>query len=97
MEESKISHELSLKELNIRALQIVSSSSNAVSIHAMSTSESKICLPKDLVPSYVVGEYINMWLAAYEVALRVHKVPEESWGGGLWSICPQWGGTHSLH
>ena len=45
-----------------------------------SSGEKKVNLPKDLVPSFVVGDNIDNWFKAYEVALSMHRVPKEDWG-----------------
>ena len=44
----------------------------------------KVHIPKDLVPSYLVGDDITKCFAAHEMALRVQRVREEDWGASLW-------------
>ncbi|KAJ1211052.1 hypothetical protein NDU88_006414 [Pleurodeles waltl] len=82
-----LAHELSLKELDIKARQS-ESSSDGFSIHAGPVGEKTVHIPKSVVPSYVVGDDIEMWLAAYEVALRAHGISEEQWGAALWFYVP---------
>ncbi|KAJ1211568.1 hypothetical protein NDU88_006926 [Pleurodeles waltl] len=74
-----LAHELSLKELEIKARQS-ESSNNGGSIQTGPAGEKKVRIPKNVVPSFVVGDDIDKWLAAYEVALRAHEVPEGQWG-----------------
>ncbi|KAJ1139714.1 hypothetical protein NDU88_006081 [Pleurodeles waltl] len=73
-----LAHELSLKELAIKVRQSQSSSDGS-SIHAGLAGERKVRTPKNGVPSFVLGDNIDKWLAAYEVALRAHGVSEEQW------------------
>ncbi|KAJ1123242.1 hypothetical protein NDU88_001715 [Pleurodeles waltl] len=77
-----LAHELSLKELDLKAKQS-ESSSNGGSIQTGPAGEKKVRIPKNVVPSFVVGDDIDKWLAAYEVALRAHEVPEGQWGNDL--------------
>ncbi|KAJ1217080.1 hypothetical protein NDU88_004675 [Pleurodeles waltl] len=85
-----LAHELSLKELDLKAKQS-ESSSNGGSIQTGPAGEKKFCIPKNMVPSFVVGDDIDKWLAAYEVALRAHEVPEGQWGTAMWSYVPPLG------
>ncbi|KAJ1140719.1 hypothetical protein NDU88_007064 [Pleurodeles waltl] len=85
-----LAHELSLKELDIKARQS-ESSSNGGSIQTGPAGEKKVRIPKNVVPSFVVGDDIDKWLAAYEVALRAHEVPEGQWGTAMWSNVPPLG------
>ncbi|KAJ1217648.1 hypothetical protein NDU88_005241 [Pleurodeles waltl] len=82
-----LAHELSLKELEIKARQFEPSSDGG-SIHAGPVWEKKVCIPKNVVPSFVVGDDIDKWLAAYEVSLRAHGTSEEHWGAALWFCVP---------
>ena len=36
-------------------------------------------IPEDLVPNFVVGDDIDNWFKAYEVALEMHRIPKEDW------------------
>ncbi|KAJ1205576.1 hypothetical protein NDU88_001004 [Pleurodeles waltl] len=82
-----LAQELSLKELDLKAKQS-ESSSNAGSIQTGPAGEKKVCIPKNVVPSFVVGDDIDKWLAAYEVALEAYEVPEGQWGTAMWSYIP---------
>ncbi|KAJ1123233.1 hypothetical protein NDU88_001706 [Pleurodeles waltl] len=85
-----LAHELSLKELEIKARQS-ESSNNGGSIQTGPAGEKKVRIPKNVVPSFVVGGDIDKWLAAYEVALRAHEVPEGQWGVAMWGYVPPLG------
>ncbi|KAJ1201972.1 hypothetical protein NDU88_005776 [Pleurodeles waltl] len=85
-----LAHELSLKELEIKARQS-ESSNNGGSILTGPAGEKKVRIPKNVVPSFVVGDDIDKWLAAYEVALRAHGVPEGQWGVAMWGYVPPLG------
>ncbi|KAJ1187169.1 hypothetical protein NDU88_003948 [Pleurodeles waltl] len=85
-----LAHELSLKELEIKARQS-KSNSNGSSIQTGPAGEKKVRIPKNVVPSFVVGDDIDKWLAAYEVALRAHEVPEGQWGTAMWGYVPPLG------
>ncbi|KAJ1172732.1 hypothetical protein NDU88_004575, partial [Pleurodeles waltl] len=74
-----LAHELSLMEVEIKARQSESSSDGG-SIHAGLAGDKQVRIPKNVVPSFVVGDDIDKWLAAHEVALRAHGTPEEHWG-----------------
>ncbi|KAJ1152290.1 hypothetical protein NDU88_005066 [Pleurodeles waltl] len=82
-----LAHELSLKELEIKVRQSEYSSDGG-SIHAGPVGEKKVHVLKNVVPSYVVGDDIDKWLAAYEVALRAHGTSEEQWGVALGFYVP---------
>ncbi|KAJ1170924.1 hypothetical protein NDU88_002795 [Pleurodeles waltl] len=71
-----LAHELSLKELDRKARQSESSIDGG-SIHKVPEGDWMVCIHKNLVPSNVVGDDIDKWFSAYEVALMVHGVPEE--------------------
>ncbi|KAJ1118677.1 hypothetical protein NDU88_006865 [Pleurodeles waltl] len=85
-----LAHELSLKELEINARQS-ESSNNGGSIQTGPAGEKKVRIPKNVVPSFVVGDDIDKWLAAYEVTLRAHEVPEGQWGVAMWGYVPPLG------
>ncbi|KAJ1101065.1 hypothetical protein NDU88_006139 [Pleurodeles waltl] len=85
-----LAHELSLKELAIKARQS-ESSNNGGSIQTGPAGEKKVRITKNVVPSFVVGDDIDKWLAAYEVALRAHEVPEGQWGVAMWGYVPPLG------
>ncbi|KAJ1101430.1 hypothetical protein NDU88_006498 [Pleurodeles waltl] len=85
-----LAHKLSLKELEIKARQS-EPSNNGGSIQTGPAGEKKVCIPKNVVPSFVVGDDIDKWLAAYEVALRAHEVPEGQWGTAMWGYVPPLG------
>ncbi|KAJ1169992.1 hypothetical protein NDU88_001873 [Pleurodeles waltl] len=85
-----LDHELSLKELEIKARQS-ESSNNGGSIQTGPAGEKKVRIPKNVVPSFVVGDDIDKWLAAYEVALRAHEVPEGQSGEAMWGYVPPLG------
>ncbi|KAJ1103803.1 hypothetical protein NDU88_001224 [Pleurodeles waltl] len=85
-----LAQELSLKELEIKARQS-ESSNNGGSILTGPAGEKKVRIPKNVVPSFVVGDDIDKWLAAYEVALRAHEVPEGQWGVAMWGYVPPLG------
>ncbi|KAJ1214393.1 hypothetical protein NDU88_002012 [Pleurodeles waltl] len=85
-----LAHEMSLKELEIKARQS-ESSNNGGSIQTGPAGEKKVRIPKNVVPSFVVGDDIDKWLAAYEVALRAHEVPEGQWGVAMWGYVPPLG------
>ncbi|KAJ1217002.1 hypothetical protein NDU88_004599 [Pleurodeles waltl] len=85
-----LAHELSLKELDIKARQS-ESSNNGGSIQTGPAGEKKVCIPKNVVPSFVMGDDMDKWLAAYEVALRAHEVPEGQWGVAMWGYMPPLG------
>ncbi|KAJ1216445.1 hypothetical protein NDU88_004047 [Pleurodeles waltl] len=82
-----LAHELSLKELEIKVRQS-EPSSDGISIHAGPVEEKKVCIPKNVVPSFEVGDDIDKWLAAYEVALRAIGTSEEHWGVAWWFYVP---------
>ncbi|KAJ1088424.1 hypothetical protein NDU88_001581 [Pleurodeles waltl] len=69
-----LAHELSLKELEIKARQS-ESSSDGVTIRAGPVGDKQVHIPKNVMPSFVVGDDIDKWLAAYEVALMAHGTP----------------------
>ena len=50
----------------------------------MSRVDKRVHIPKDLVSSSPVGDDIDKWFEAYEVALEMHRIPEEDWGASLW-------------
>ncbi|KAJ1219149.1 hypothetical protein NDU88_006720 [Pleurodeles waltl] len=83
MEEKKMAHELSLRELDIGALQIRSYCSNGGNLPAVSDSESRGRSPKKLIPKPLLRGNIKKWLATDEATLTVHGVPEEHLGGNL--------------
>ncbi|KAJ1203963.1 hypothetical protein NDU88_007744 [Pleurodeles waltl] len=82
-----LAHELSLKELDLKAKQS-ESSSNGGSIQTGPAGEKKVCIPKNVVPSFVVGDDIDRWLAAYEASLEAYEVAEGQWGAAMWSYVP---------
>ena len=69
-----------MKELDIKARQAPEPSSNGDSIPAVQTGENTVQIPKELVPRYFVGDDIDNWFKAYEVALAMHRVSMEDWG-----------------
>ncbi|KAJ1198141.1 hypothetical protein NDU88_001985 [Pleurodeles waltl] len=69
-----LAHELSFQELEIKARQSESSSDGG-SMRAGAVGDKQVCIPKNVVPGFVVGDDIDKWLAAYEVALRAHGTP----------------------
>ncbi|KAJ1201921.1 hypothetical protein NDU88_005725 [Pleurodeles waltl] len=85
-----LAHELSLKELDLKAKQS-ESSSNSGNIQAGPAGEKKVGIPKNGVPSFVVRDDIDNWIAAYEVALRAHEVPEGQCKTAMWSYVPEIG------
>ncbi|KAJ1092684.1 hypothetical protein NDU88_005794 [Pleurodeles waltl] len=85
-----LAHELRLKELDLKAKQS-ESSNNGGSILTGPAGEKRVRIPKNVVPSFVVGDDIDKWLAAYEVALRAHEVPEGQWGVAMWGYVPPLG------
>ncbi|KAJ1114638.1 hypothetical protein NDU88_002873 [Pleurodeles waltl] len=85
-----LAHELSLKELDLKGKQS-ESSNNGGSILTGPAGDKKVRIPKNVVPSFVVGDDIDKWLAAYEVALRAHEVPEGQWGVAMWGYVPPLG------
>ena len=82
-----LAQEVSLKELEFRARQISGSSKNGDSNTVVPTTDRRVHIPKDLVPSYVVGDDIDNWFEAYELALGMHQVPTEDWGLAYGSTC----------
>ena len=80
----QLAHEVSLKEVEIKARQSPESSNNGGRIPAVHTGEKRIHIPKDLVSSFVVGDDIDNWFEAIDVALAMHRVSEEDWGVSLW-------------
>ncbi|KAJ1180973.1 hypothetical protein NDU88_006184 [Pleurodeles waltl] len=82
-----LAHELSLKEVEIKAKQSESSSDGS-SIHAGPVGDKRVCIPKKVGQSFEVGDDTDKWLAAYEVALRAHGTSEEHYGAALWFSVP---------
>ncbi|KAJ1135000.1 hypothetical protein NDU88_001446 [Pleurodeles waltl] len=61
-----LAHELSLKELDLKAKQS-ESSNNGGSILTGPAEQKKVRIPKNVVPSFVVGDDIDKWLAAMKL------------------------------
>ncbi|KAJ1134754.1 hypothetical protein NDU88_001201 [Pleurodeles waltl] len=80
-----LAHELSLKELDIKAQQVESSGGSKITLSSV---EKEGNPPRDLVPDFREGEDIDKWFEVYEVTLVTHRIPEEDWGSGLWRHIP---------
>ncbi|XP_078509315.1 serine protease 27-like [Lissotriton helveticus] len=81
LEEKKLfwAHELSIRELAIKAKQVESSSSSG---STQPVRGGKVYIPKDLVYNYQRGEDIYAWFTSYEIGLKMNEVPEKNWECG---------------
>ena len=79
LEEKKklLTHEMSQKELDLKAKQITESSDDGGSDTEVPRRGKRVHSPRGLVTSFVEGGDIDNWFGAYEVALGMHQVPEQ--------------------